>query len=50
MSSSVHVDNKKILVLGEGPTQELDRTTLTVEKKVFYQFYWKPKILFKLAL
>ena len=50
MRSSVHVDNKKILVLGEGPTQELDGTTLTVEKKVFYQFYWKQKILFKLAL
>ena len=35
MSSSVHVDNKKkyILVLGEGPTQELDDTTLTAEKK-----------------
>ena len=31
MSSSVHVDNerKEILILGEGPTQELDDTTLT---------------------
>ena len=31
MSSSVHVDNKgkDILILGEGPTQELDGTTLT---------------------
>ena len=35
MSSSVHVDNKKkdILILGEGPTQGLDDTTLTAEKK-----------------
>ena len=35
MSSSVHVDNKKkdILIFGEGPTQELDDTTLTAEKK-----------------
>ena len=31
MSSSGHVDNKKkdILILGEGPTQGLDDTTLT---------------------
>ena len=35
MSSSVHVDNKKkdILLPGEGPTQGLDGTTLTAEKK-----------------
>ena len=34
ISSSVHVDNKKkdILILGEGPTQGLDGTTLTTEK------------------
>ena len=34
MSSSAHVDNKDkdILILGEGPTQGLDGTTLTVEK------------------
>ena len=34
MSSSVHVDNKKIyiLTLGEGPTQGLDGTTLTEGK------------------
>ena len=34
MSSSVNVDNKKkyILILGEGPTQGLDDTTLTAEK------------------
>ena len=48
MSSYVHVDNKgkDILILGEGPTQGLDDTTLTVEAinfiTVFYhlsQFY-----------
>ena len=34
MSSSVHVDNKKrdILILGKGPTEGLDGTTLTAEK------------------
>ena len=34
MSSSVHVDNKKeyIFILGEGPTQGLDDTTLTAKK------------------
>ena len=37
MSFSVHVDNKKkyILILGEGPTQTLNATTLTTEKKIF---------------
>ena len=35
MSSSVHVDNKgkDMLILGEGPTQGLDNTTLTAEAK-----------------
>ena len=35
MSSSVHVDNKgkDILILGAGPTQGLDDTTLTAEAK-----------------
>ena len=34
-SSSVHIDNKNmdILILGEGPTQGLDDTTLTAEAK-----------------
>ena len=34
MSFSVHVDDKKkdILILDKGPTQELDGTTLIVEK------------------
>ena len=33
MSSSVHIDNKgkDILILGEGPTQRLDDTTLAAE-------------------
>ena len=33
MSSSVHIDNenKHISILGEGPTQSLDDTTLTTE-------------------
>ena len=40
MSSSVHVDNKKtyIFILGEGPTQGLDDTTLTVEKQYSINF------------
>ena len=40
MSSSVHVDNKKknILILGEGPTQGLDNTTLIAEKKYSINF------------
>ena len=41
MSSSVNVNNKEkdILILGEGPTQELDDTTLTGEAK-YPQFYF----------
>ena len=40
MSSSVHIDNKNkdILILGEGLTQGLDDTTLTVEAK--YPIYF----------
>ena len=40
VSSFVHVDNKKkhILVLGEGPTQGLNSTTLTKEKKYSIDF------------
>ena len=36
VSSSVHIDNKtkNILVLGNGPTQGLDDTTLTTEKNI----------------
>ena len=44
MSSSVHVDkNKKdILILGKGPTQGLDGTTLTAEK--LYKINFTEKI------
>ena len=40
MSSSVHIDKKKkdILFIGENPTQGLDDTTLTVEKKYSSNF------------
>ena len=40
MSHSVHVDNKKkdILILGKGPAQGLDDTTLTSEKKYSINF------------
>ena len=40
MSSSVHADNKKkhILILGKGPTQRLDDTALTAEKKYSINF------------
>ena len=53
MSSSVHVDNKKkdILIIGKAPTQGLDGTTLTVEKKYSINFsVSKKKVLFKLAV
>ena len=35
MSSSLHIDDKKrdILILGRGPIQGLDDTTLTAEAK-----------------
>ena len=35
MSSSAHIDNTKkyILILGKGPTQGLDNTTLAVEAR-----------------
>ena len=40
MSSSVHIDNAKkdILIPGEGPTQGLDRITLTAEKMYSINF------------
>ena len=52
MSSSVHIGNKKknILILGKGPTQELEHT-LTAEKMYSINFtVTKKEILFKLAL
>ena len=53
LSSFVHVDKKKkyILILGERPTQGLDGTTLTAEKKYSINFTENnKKNLFKLAL
>ena len=40
MNSSVHIDNKKkgISILGKGPTQGLDNTTLTTEKECSVNF------------
>ena len=51
MSSSVHVDNKNkdILILGEGPTQGLDGTTLTAEAKYPINFT-QPRKRFELSL
>ena len=46
MSSSVHIDNKNkdILILGEGPTQGLDDSTLTTEAKCSINFTASNKI------
>ena len=51
MSSTVHVDNKgkNILILGEGPTQGLDDTTLTAEAKYPINFT-QPNKRFVLSL
>ena len=40
MSSSLHIDNKgkDILILGEGPTEGLDDTTLTAKAKYSINF------------
>ena len=40
MSSSVRIGNrnKNIKIIGEGPTQELDDTTLTAESKYTINF------------
>ena len=47
MSSSIHVDNKKkdILILGEGPPQGSDDTTLFAEKKHSINFTVTRKIV-----
>ena len=51
MSSSAHIDNKNkdILILGEGPTQELDDATLTAEAKYPINFT-QPRKRFVLSL
>ena len=52
MSSSVHIDSKKkyILILGEGPTQGLDGTTLITEKSINLTSLRIEKNWFKFAL
>ena len=49
MSSSVHIDNKNkdILILGEGPTQGFDDTTLTTEAKYPINFTYQIKDLYQ---
>ena len=51
MSSSVDIDNKGkyILILGKGPTQGLDDTTLTAETQYSINFT-RPTIKFCLSL
>ena len=51
MNSSVHIDNTNIdiLILGEGPTQGLDDTTLSVEAKYPINFT-QPRKRFVLSL
>ena len=48
LSSSVHVDNKNkdILVLGEGPTQRVDSTTLTAEANILLTLHHQEKDLY----
>ena len=38
MSSSVHVNNRNILILGKGETKGVDNTSLTVEAKYSINF------------
>ena len=51
MSSHVHIDNKgkDTLILGEGPTQGLDDTTLTVES-IYPISFTQPNKRFVLSL
>ena len=51
MSASADIDNKNkaILILGEGPTEELDNTTLTGEAKYPINFT-QPNKRFVLSL
>ena len=52
MSSSVHIDNKKkdILILGIGPTQKLDDTTLTAEAQYSINFSMQATVFYLLML
>ena len=51
MSSSAHIDdkNKDVLILGDGPTQGLDDTTLTAQAKYPINFT-QPRKRFVLSL
>ena len=46
MNSSVHVDKKDIIILGERPTQGLDDTALTAEAKYPNNFTQSGKNLY----
>ena len=48
MSSSVHIDNKgkDILIIGEGPTQGLDYTTLTEKQNILLILHNQEKDLY----
>ena len=50
-SSSVHINNNRndILILGEGPTQGLDNTTLTAEA-IYHINFTQPSKRFELSL
>ena len=52
MSSSVHINNKKkdILILGIGPTQKLDDTTLTAEAQYSINFSMQATVFYLLML
>ena len=53
MSSLMHIDNNKkdILILGKGPNDALDDTTLTTEKEYLMNFIEQQnKLRFKFAL
>ena len=46
MNSSVHIDNKNkyIVIIGKGPTQGLDGTTLTAEANMLLFYTIRKKI------
>ena len=50
MSSSVHFDNKNILILGEAQTQGLDDTTIKKETKYCVNFTQPNKSCIKSTL
>ena len=52
MSSSVHIDNKRkdVLILGIGPSQQLDNTMLAVEAQYSIYFSRSKRLMFKIAI